>query len=387
MTLNGAILIVLWILSLVAISFFGGPVSYGIFAVITLIPVASLLYLLLVFLRFKIYQKMDARHVVANTVSDFYITLQNEDFFTFSGIKIKFFSPFSSVGGIDDSAEYELMPHSGISKETSLLCKYWGEYEVGVKSIIITDYFRIFRFTYKIPEPFRVYVHPQIIQLEALKTITSAQVTSRDSYRNLSEIDATVRDYIPGDDIRKIHWKSTARTGKLLTRKTIGEEKQGIGIVMDCARYSENPEEYLPIENKMMEIVIALTMYFVRNNISIRSYMYALGLSDMPVKNIDEFNNFYSNISNVRFDKENTVDAMLGELLSDRSVFDNKLMVFVLHEWNETVSEALDTLCENNVSSVVYLVNDDKVDVKPGKINSLSDLFIISSDADLKEEL
>ena len=78
---------------------------------------------------------------------------------------------------------------------------------------------------------------------------------------------------------------------------------------------------------------------------------------------------------------------MLKELLSDRSVFDNKLMVFVLHEWNETVSEALDTLCENNVSSVVYLVNEDKVDVKPGKINSLSDLFIISSDADLKEEL
>ena len=83
---NRIILIILWILSLIGISFYGGSVSYGFFTAVTLVPVISFLYLLLVFLRFKIFQKMDNRHVVAGQTSDFYITLQNEDRFPFASI-------------------------------------------------------------------------------------------------------------------------------------------------------------------------------------------------------------------------------------------------------------------------------------------------------------
>ena len=46
----------LWLLSLVAISFYGGAVSYGFFFGLTLVPVVSAVYLLAVYLRFKIYQ-------------------------------------------------------------------------------------------------------------------------------------------------------------------------------------------------------------------------------------------------------------------------------------------------------------------------------------------
>ena len=83
---NRIILIILWIMSLVGISFFGGTVSYGFYAAVTLVPLVSFVYLLLVFLRFKIYQRMDSRHVVADEQSDFYITLQNEDYFAFTSI-------------------------------------------------------------------------------------------------------------------------------------------------------------------------------------------------------------------------------------------------------------------------------------------------------------
>ena len=45
---NRIIWLCLWVLSLVGISLRGGAVSYGFFAMLTLVPIISLLYLLAV---------------------------------------------------------------------------------------------------------------------------------------------------------------------------------------------------------------------------------------------------------------------------------------------------------------------------------------------------
>ncbi|MDE6883329.1 MAG: hypothetical protein K2P48_09465, partial [Lachnospiraceae bacterium] len=53
----------LWLLSLSVISFYGGAVSYGFFFGVALVPVVSAVYLLAVYFRFKIYQKLESRNV------------------------------------------------------------------------------------------------------------------------------------------------------------------------------------------------------------------------------------------------------------------------------------------------------------------------------------
>ena len=68
----------LWILSLVGISFFGGPISYGFFALMTLIPAVAWLYLFLVFICFRIYQKAGTNTLTVGKPVDFYFTLVNE---------------------------------------------------------------------------------------------------------------------------------------------------------------------------------------------------------------------------------------------------------------------------------------------------------------------
>ena len=54
----------LWLLSLTAISFSGGAVSYGLFFGVSLLPVISLVYLLCVYGGFKIYQQTEGRSMV-----------------------------------------------------------------------------------------------------------------------------------------------------------------------------------------------------------------------------------------------------------------------------------------------------------------------------------
>ena len=51
---NRIIWLCLWVLSIVGISIKGGAVTYGLFALLTLIPVISVLYLLTVYILFHI---------------------------------------------------------------------------------------------------------------------------------------------------------------------------------------------------------------------------------------------------------------------------------------------------------------------------------------------
>lgn len=387
MAVRRIILTVLWILSLVGISYYGGPVSYGFFAAVTIAPFISLLYTLIVLFRFKIYQDVNRKNVVAGSVSDFYITLQNEDLFTYSGVRITFYSPFSSISGIDENAEYELAPHSGIKKETSLMCRYRGEYEVGVKSIIIRDYLKIFRIIFKNREPFRVNVLPAVYKPVMLKTLENIDSASVDSAGGNTEPDVTVREYVPGDDIRKIHWKAVAATGKLLVRNTTGEEKQGIGVIMDPERYSQDPSDYLPLENKITEIVIALLHYLYSNGSSVSAYTFQTLLRSDLVKDADSFKEFYTFLSGYRFEKDSTSGKMLTQLISEGSLFSHRIVIAVLHKLTGEVTEAIRIMEMNGVVVIVYLVTDDEAETENARNVLHGKFFRIGTEDDLKEVL
>ena len=63
----------LWILSLVGITFFGGTISYGLFWTMTFIPILSLFYLLMVFVQFRVYQEIESRTVVSKQPTPYYL--------------------------------------------------------------------------------------------------------------------------------------------------------------------------------------------------------------------------------------------------------------------------------------------------------------------------
>jgi uncharacterized protein (DUF58 family) len=47
---------------------------------------------------------------------------------------------------------------------------------------------------------------------------------------------AGMRDYVPGDDPRRVDWKSTARHGRLITREETVERSQTVISIIDCGR-------------------------------------------------------------------------------------------------------------------------------------------------------
>ena len=195
-----------------------------------------------------------------------------------------------------------------------------------------------------------------------------------------------VRDYIEGDELKKINWKLTAKTGKLLTRKDAGEMKRGISIVMDSARYYEKPEEYLPIENKIMETSIALSLYFSSCNSVVNFHAYEGKHEEFVISNSYEFSAFYDYTSTFKFQKNNTKENLFSSVINEKSIYESNTVILILHEVSDYDRSIIKHLESNNIFVFTYLINDgnEKELIDKSVINNMA---VITSDSNLKEVL
>lgn len=106
-------------------------------------------------------------------------------------------------------------------------------------------------------EPTDLYVHPRTTSLDGpaagfLKDLEG--LTTRD----LSTSDIAfhaLRDYVPGDDRRHIHWKTTARTGKLMVRQFEETRRSHMAVAL-----SVNTDEYESDDDFEMAISAAASL-------------------------------------------------------------------------------------------------------------------------------
>ncbi len=375
----------LWILSLVGISFYGGAVSYGLFGGFTMLPVVSFAYLLYVYLRFRIYQEIESRQLVRGQAMPYYFVLRNEDKFGFASIQIKMFPDYSFVEDMLEDEEYELLPGEEFIYKTKIICKYRGEYEIGVKEVIITDFFGIFRFKYTIPGTIRAVVRPRLIELLGLSSVSEIVANmERESYQAQNEPDVVVRDYVHGDSLRKIHWKAVARTGKLLVRKDTGKEKQGVLVLFDNCRYSLKMAEYLPLESKLLESVLALTMFFARKSIPVSVCYEGNKLERIDVAGINSFEAFYARMSDMSFEEGKNTVSLMEQVCADGHLQDTQIVLCVFHEWNDRLMHVAEEIVSKGITVIAYVVTDNNLEEYEKYNTDRRKVIKVSVDADLE---
>lgn len=369
-----------YILSVAGISVYGGRAVYGFHFAVLMFPLVSFIYLICVYMSFKIYGRVEGKTRVAGHPSEFYYSLQNESFFAFASVQIVLYSDFSTITDADGDLCYELMPGSGFYKSSVLVCKYRGIYKVGVKEVIIEDFFGFFKLRYENKEQTEVTVRPNIIYLDGLKSGDITSITFRDSKLNKTERDVLLREYIQGDPVKDINWKTFAKTGDIYVRNRIGEEKQGVYVIMDTKRYSSDINDYLPLENKTIETTLALAMFFLKKNIPVNVVFYADKLYNVAVATMHDFGRVYNSFSEIGFKRNYVFSNTYEALLKDRFLFDAKVCFFVMHEKSKESESLCEQLRENNVLYINYLVTDEII--KESKND-----FRVATNADLKEVL
>lgn len=110
-----------------------------------------------------------------------------------------------------------------------------GVIDVGPMTISRGDPLRVLRRELSWPEVQRVYVHPVTVLLPPSSAGLVRDLEGAPSTR-LVDADLSfhaVREYIPGDSQRHVHWKATARTGKLMVRQYEESRHARIAVLLD----------------------------------------------------------------------------------------------------------------------------------------------------------
>lgn len=382
-------LLVLWIASLVLISLYGGALSYGLYWTITLIPVVSILYLVIVILGFSIDQQLKSRTVIVGQQVDYLLELKNDSPFSYSGMKFIMFPDFFTMEKAPENMIYELTPGGKVKFETGLKCRYRGSYDIGVQYVVLYDFLNIFSWKYRLLSPIKAIVKPQLISLSSLKSLeTIAVINSKERLNGQSFPDALVRNYIMGDSIRRIHWKATARTGELKVRQYNDESNQGVSLYFEGRRYSEKPSDYLPLENKLLETVLAVSGYFARQSMPVYvtqgdgEYLDAFLAQDEK-----GFEALYEMVSDASFYSSYSETESQLAYLDDCLGRANPVTFMVVHELDDQVVSKTNELTSQGIYVIIYLISDIEKDSYKELNGDYRQVIVLATEEDLIKAL
>jgi uncharacterized protein (DUF58 family) len=124
-----------------------------------------------------------------------------------------------------------------------------GAYRFGPMTLRATDPFGILTREAHLEAPAAIVVHPLVVPLERFGLPALAPFGDRKSPRRLLEDPlrmSGIRDYIPGDELRRIHWKATAHTGGLQSKIYEPSTSHTVAIFLDVRTLSPTLMGYDP---------------------------------------------------------------------------------------------------------------------------------------------
>lgn len=129
-----------------------------------------------------------------------------------------------------------LWAYQRVRRRYTLRAQARGAYRFGPMTIRVTDPFGMLTRQSELETPATLLVHPLVVPLERLDLPAAAPFGERRASRRLVEDPLRVvgiREYAPGDEPRRIHWKATARTGQLQSKVYEASARRTVAILLD----------------------------------------------------------------------------------------------------------------------------------------------------------
>jgi uncharacterized protein (DUF58 family) len=181
------------------------------------------------------------------------------------------------IGGIRpgarEQATYTLVPQSR------------GRYLIGPLVVDVSDPFALSRLRLEFDEREELLVSPEIEDLGAAPDPASGPSFGASRARQLfrtGEEYYTMRAYQEGDDLRRIHWPSVARTGELMIRQD-ESTRRASGLVFLDTRAAALGRTHTPAFERGVSAAASIGVLLAR-----RGFVLRLGTTELPAAALSE---------------------------------------------------------------------------------------------------
>jgi len=337
----------------------GERLAYLTGLVFFVVPAASYLTTYILLRCLKIAQKVPTT-IVKLEQGEIRIRMKNPTPLPFARLECTLFGNDFAIE-TQTSLQLAVEPFKSVEGCIPFKALYRGEYNLGLDSVVATDFVGLFRLTRKFDHRAILKALPRIIDFSniPLSVALVAEASSKFDIRDEDySVISDIRPYVPTDSIKRVHWKLTAKRNEWMVKIFQSNALHHMNIVVDNLRLYLTEEEVLTLEDSIIEAALGLAKFCLN--------------SGMPVDFIitdnhraralhpGGFEAIYSLASDMVFEETPNLDpvAALAQLLNDSSGNVNSV-IFTTRLTAELYERMVNAQNRGNYTAIMYFVTPE----------------------------
>jgi uncharacterized protein (DUF58 family) len=235
-----------------------------------------------------------------------------------------------------------LGPRSSVTFDYRIWCSRRGRYEIGPFFVYFYDPWGLFFFQKIYPIFSEKYVYPKTFPIQKFPPLAKGTAPWFGIQSNRVSGDEHdfygIREYKPGDPIKKIHWMSTARQNKLIVKQFQQRLYYRVTILFNLEKNKNYGVGKESVVEYMVKIAASIAKHFLEKDVSVEFVGRAGEVVNMP------FNKGPEHLEAIfRFLAEAQAESTVGltdvfEEFSSRVPSDSSLVVIMLdQDWEALV--------------------------------------------------
>ena len=222
-----------------------------------LIVVGAFAYLQVVKAKLTFSEQSDLRDCERDSDVRFTVRFNNASpLFVFRVEACFFISDLYGNIASEASTTLALSPHESSDLGFSTKFEHIGTYTAGLEHIVVHDFLGLFSATVENERRRQVNVTPKLQTIDDIRFSADAmQETTKAAKSHVADsMDYShVREYVPGDPLKTIHWKLSARSDHYLTRLYEVYTNPGVAVLLDFFGPSDEAGELMGMFDCVVE--------------------------------------------------------------------------------------------------------------------------------------
>lgn len=367
---------------------FGGwEIPHLMFYMIFGVMAASFLWLGRITKKINAYQSLEQRDYYVDEVLEVNSFIENDSFLPVPHIQIIDRTEEAISGGTAKPTITSLLPMEREIVCKSITAKYRGLYDLGPVDIEVSDALGVFTRKRRIYSNTPVKVYPRVHNIERINlksmqsygTLTTKQKAFED---NTSVSD--IRKYSSGDNIKRIHWKVSAKKNNLFVKNYEMTGSAATYIFLDFKKNCYKGENIRDLEEKAVEAVSSIISYLLNNSVSIEMYINSSRAYYTKGRDIKELINFMDILCEIKADGSKTMKDVLEKRI--RLISKGSSIIIITGEINTEEAVIYGSIREMGYDIILIYVGDfDPGDEVKRKISNYNvKINTIKSHSDVK---
>ncbi|MFN2590525.1 MAG: DUF58 domain-containing protein [Actinomycetota bacterium] len=230
------------------------------------VPLVTTLYVRFARVRLSIRRHVSPARIFAGGRTTVGLRLENLSFQTTPFLLLEDSLP-SDLGRPARLVAAGIPPRNHLETSYTISARRRGKYRMGPLSIFVSDPFGLARTRVEASGRSDLVVYPEVESVDASHLLSqgvgSGESTARQLHRTAAEF-YTMREYVTGDDLRRIHWPSVAKTGQLMIRQDESTRRSTATIFLDNRTNVLGPAGSEAFE-RAVSVAASLGVAFVRS--------------------------------------------------------------------------------------------------------------------------